>query len=155
MDRQNAAFAELRGTCDRLSRELQQAGIGAAVKHAAVISATEEEQLWSSGAIGIYSPKALVRCVFYYVGKAFCICGGQEQRDLKPSQFLREYNPDRYTYEEMDRKTIQATLAVAVITTRTIYMLRLIIHHQSALSTYLISTFRNSLNRPTPWISSI
>ena len=104
MDRQNAAFAELQGTCDRLSRELRQAGIGAAVKHAAVISATEEEQLWSSGAIGIYSPKALVRCVFYYVGKAFCIRGGQEQRDLKPSQFLREYNPDRYTYEENGSK---------------------------------------------------
>ena len=39
-----------------------------------------------------------MHCVFYYVGKAFC--GGQEQLDLKPSQFVREYNPDHYTYVE-------------------------------------------------------
>ena len=77
-----------------------QAGIGATVKHAAVISTEEEDKLWESGAIGIYSPKALSRCVFYYVGKAFCIRGGQEQRDLKSFQFIREYNPDRYTYVE-------------------------------------------------------
>lgn len=40
LDRQNATFAELRGTCDRLSRELPQAGVGATVKHTAVISAS-------------------------------------------------------------------------------------------------------------------
>ena len=93
-------FAELRGTCERLSRELREAGVGTNVKHASIISAEEEEKLWESGAIGIYSPKALVRCVFFYVGKAFCLRGGEEQRALKPSQFIREYIPGRYTYVE-------------------------------------------------------
>ena len=68
------------------------------VKHAAVITPEEEEKLWESGAIGIYSPEVIVRCIFYYIGKIFCLRGGQEQRDLKPSQFIREFNPDRYTF---------------------------------------------------------
>ena len=33
------------------------------VKHAPVITPEEEEKLWDSGAIGIYSPQALGRCV--------------------------------------------------------------------------------------------
>lgn len=107
MDRQNAAFAELQGTCDCLSRELRQAGVGVTVKHTAVISATEEEQLWSSGAIGMYSPKALVRYVFFYVGKAFCIRGGQEQRDLKTFQVCPvNTTPIATPTSRMDRKTL-------------------------------------------------
>ena len=111
------------------------------VKHAAVITAEEEDKLWESGAIGIYSPKALSRCVLYYVGKAFCIRGGQEQRDLKPSQFIREYNPDRYTYvREWIQKTIQVILAAAVTPTRWwLPTLKLIIHHQNASFTYSVS----------------
>ena len=107
LDKKDVCFAELHGTCESVSRELRQSGVGAQVKHAAVIEPVEEEQLWESGAIGIYSPRVLVRCVFYYVGKAFCLRGGQEQRDLKPSQFIREYEPDRYTYVENGSKNHQ------------------------------------------------
>ena len=56
------------------------------------------------GVMGIYTPKPLVRAVFYYVGKAFRLRGGAEQRALKPSQFERGYNPDRYTYTENGSK---------------------------------------------------
>ena len=35
----------------------------------------------------------------------FCLRGGQEQRDLKVSQFVRSSNPDCYTYVENDSKT--------------------------------------------------
>ena len=107
LDRQDPRFAELRGTCESVSRELRQSGVGAQVKHAPTISSEEEDKLWNSGAIGIYSPRALVRCVFYYVGKAFCLRGGQEQRNLKPSQFERGYEPDRYTYTENGSKNHQ------------------------------------------------
>lgn len=87
-----------------MARELRQAGVGASVSHTSVINAEEKVMLWNSGAIGIYSPKALVWCIFYYVGKAFCLRGGQEQRELKPSQFIREYNPNRCTYVENGSK---------------------------------------------------
>ena len=70
------------------------------MKHTEIITPEEEELLLNSGVMGIYSPRALVHAVFYFVGKAFCLRGGAEQRCLKPSQFVREYNPDRYTYTE-------------------------------------------------------
>ena len=42
--------------------------------------------------------------VFFYVGKAFCLRGGQEQRDFKISQFVRSTDPDCYTYVENGSK---------------------------------------------------
>ena len=63
------------------------------MKHSAMISVEEEDKLWSSGAI---NPKELQRSVFYYVGKIFCIRGGDEQRNLRPSQFARSHNPACY-----------------------------------------------------------
>jgi len=50
-------------------------------------SPEEEDKLWLSGILSITSPKALQRCVFFYVGKCFTIHGGQEQRALRPSNF--------------------------------------------------------------------
>ena len=99
-------FAELHGTYESVSRELRESGVGAEVKHTAVIE-LDEEHLWNSEVIGIYSPHALVRCVFCYVGKAFCLRRGQEQGSLKPSQFVHEYEPDRYTHVENSSKNNQ------------------------------------------------
>ena len=79
LDKQDPRFSELRGTCESVSRELRESGVGAVIHYAPVIS-PEEDKLWNSSAIGIYSPKALVRCVFYYVGRAFVLRGGQEPR---------------------------------------------------------------------------
>ena len=62
-----SSFFRTRGTCESVSRELRESGVGALVHHAPVISPEEEDKLWNSGAIGIYSPKALVRCVFYLI----------------------------------------------------------------------------------------
>ena len=67
--------------------------------------------MWNSSAIGIYSLKALVRCVFYYVGKAFVLGEGQEQRYLKPAQFEQGYNSDCYTHiQKTDLRIIQVAL---------------------------------------------
>lgn len=109
VDKSNLAFSELHATCNRLAVELRRAGIGAKVKHAAVISQAEEDQLWDSGAIGIFNPKVLLHCAFYYVGKCFCLRGGQELRELKPSQFVRGYNPDSYTHVDNGSKNHKGT----------------------------------------------
>ena len=69
-----------------------------------MITPEEEEQLWNSGAMGIFNPKVLLRAVFFCVGKAFCLRGGAQQRSLKPSQFVHGYDPDRYTYTENGSK---------------------------------------------------
>ena len=104
MDKKDGRFYELSGTCESVARKLRVQGVGANVKHAQVVTPEEEDQLWNSGTIGIFNPKVLLRAVFFYVGKAFCLRGGAEQRSLKPSQFVREYNPDRYTYTENGSK---------------------------------------------------
>jgi len=107
LDKKDQRFVELRGTCESVSRDLRKARVGAKVNHAPIIDQEEEDKLWDSGAIGIYSPKALVRCVFYYVRKAFCLRRGQEQRGLKPSQLERGRMPDHYTYTEHGSKNHQ------------------------------------------------
>ena len=57
-----------------------------------------------SGALNVSDPRGLQQAVFYYVGKAFCIRGGEEQRYLKPSQFVCSRGPDCYTCIEHGSK---------------------------------------------------
>ena len=84
---------------------LREAGVGADVRHAAIFSPDKEEILWSTRTIGTHSPLALIRAVFFYLGKTLCLRGGTEQRSLKPSQFRRE--SDRYVYIENGSKNHQ------------------------------------------------
>ena len=70
-------------------RELHGQGVGTTVKRTATFTSEEEEKLWATGVISILTPKALQRAVFFYIGKHFCIRGGEEQRRLGPSQFIR------------------------------------------------------------------
>jgi len=79
---------------------LHQQGIGAEVRHAAIITAEEKYKLWVTGVTGCITPKNLQCAVFYYVGKRFCIRGGEEQRRLGPSMFVRSSEHDCYTYVE-------------------------------------------------------
>ena len=60
--------------------ELHTEGVGAVVKHAPTITPQEKNMLWESKVISVHTPLALVRAVFFYVGKTFCVRGGEEQR---------------------------------------------------------------------------
>ena len=104
MNRKDACFRDLTGAVQVRYRELRTAGVGAVVKHAPVITPEEENMLWESRVIGVHTPLALLRAIFFYVGKTFCVRGGEEQRRLKRSQFKRSYNPDCYTYVENGSK---------------------------------------------------
>ena len=74
------------------------------MNHASIFTPDKELKLWSSGAVGTYSPMALVRAVFFYtLGKTLRLRGGQELRELKPSKpskLQREHDPDHYSYVE-------------------------------------------------------
>ena len=104
LDTNDKRFHRIHGVCDTVYRELHQQGVGTSVRHAAVITAAEEDALWETGVIAITSPISLQHAVFYYVGKRFCIRGGEEQRLLGPSQFVRSHNPDCYNYVEHGSK---------------------------------------------------
>ena len=73
---------------------LHCSGVGASIKHTAIISEDEEKKLWE---YGLDNLKSLQRAVFYFIGKRFCFHGGKEQRNLNPTQFTRSYSPDCIT----------------------------------------------------------
>ena len=83
-------------------------GIGTEVHHTPIITVDEEEEMSDSAVLNITTPKGLQRAVFYYVGKCFCVRGGQEQRNLGPSNFnfLCKPGNDPYcvVYEEHGSK---------------------------------------------------
>ena len=64
------------------------------VKHAAIVTTTEEDMSWKPAVLGVGDPLQVQRAVFYYVSKVLCSKVGQEQRDLKVSQFVCSSNPD-------------------------------------------------------------
>jgi len=56
------------------------------------------------GILNSTSADGLQKAVFFYVGKVCCLHGGNEQRNLKPSQFSRLKDPDRFVYTEHGSK---------------------------------------------------
>ena len=67
MDRKEPRFRDLTGAIQVWYRELRTEGVGAIVKHAALVTPEEETQLWNSKALGVHSPLALVRAFFMWV----------------------------------------------------------------------------------------
>ena len=78
LDQSDHRFTELHKVCDSLFRELRSQGLGSETKQASIITKDEENLLWSRGIMGLHSPLSLIRTVFYYVGKVFCLRGREE-----------------------------------------------------------------------------
>ena len=57
-----------------------------------------------AGRFELYFSRGTSESSVVYVGKVCCLQGGEEQRNLKPSQFSRLKNPDRYVYTEHGSK---------------------------------------------------
>ena len=115
MNRRDPCFRDLMGALQVKFRGLREEGVGAIVKHAPVVLPEEEQKFWDTKVFGIDSPVALQRAVFFYVGKVCCLRGGEEQRNLKPSQFVRCASPLGYTYIENGSKNYSgADLATKV-----------------------------------------
>ena len=80
------SFRELYFTMDSLYRKLRSEGVGAEKHSAEPFTIDDENKLWSLEVLGTNSPISLLRAVFYYNGKNFCLWGGEEYRNLKLSQ---------------------------------------------------------------------
>lgn len=90
----STVFRPLHCTLDNLYRRLHAQGIGIKPKRAEILSADEEEHLWSTRALGTHSPSALLNAVFYYNGLHFVLRGGAEHRGLRISQLKFRSIPD-------------------------------------------------------------
>ena len=90
LDKQQTCFRDICGTCDTVYRDLRSQG--AEVRHAPIIT-PHEDKSWVAEVFNINNPKALQRAVFYYIGKVFCIRGGQKQRTLELSNFKWSAKP--------------------------------------------------------------
>ena len=108
MDRGNPIFRPIHGACHSVYHSLHSGGIGVSVRHASIVSDNEERKLWEHGILGVDNSKSLQQAAFYFIGKRFCIRGGEEQRNLGPSNFVRSYNPDCFTYVEHGSKNYNA-----------------------------------------------
>ena len=110
---QDTPFKPLKNVCNSIFKKLHAKGIGTELKATPVISINEEEKLWEKKILDLDSPMGLLRAVFFYNGKHFCLRGGQEQRQLKLSQFVRETTMvdgkrlGCYTYTEFGSKNHQ------------------------------------------------
>ena len=65
-------------------------GVGAELKATPVMNPDDERKLWTSGVLNLTTPTGLLKAVFFYNGKNFCLRGWQEQRNLKLTQIYKE-----------------------------------------------------------------
>ena len=100
LDQGDARFKALHNICDSELQSLHDDGIGTERKSANI---EDENRLWDSGVLSTKIPDGLQEAVFYYLGKVCCL-RGEEQRNLKLSQFTRLHNPERYMYTEHGSK---------------------------------------------------
>ena len=100
-------FNKFQATLDNLFKQLRYDGVGADSSLTEGITSEDETKLWSSGVLNVETPIGLLNTVFYYCGKCFCLCGGQEHRNFTLTQLERKQKPDRYVYTEKSSKNKQ------------------------------------------------
>ena len=124
LDRTDTHFKELHGACDATFRTLHQQGIGTTKKSADIITQETEDMLWDRNVLDTTDPDKLQKAVFFYIGKVCCLRGGEEQRQLKLSQFVRCSNPDRYVYTEHGSKNRNGGFYQLHVDNKTVQILR-------------------------------
>ena len=110
---QDSEFKPLKCVCDSIFKRLHTKGIGTEIKVTPVITDTDEDKLWETGVMNLDTPTGLLRAVFFYNGKNFCLRGGMEHRNLKLSQIQKESTVvngkmiNSYVYQEFGSKNNQ------------------------------------------------
>ena len=72
-------FRDVTGVLQVRYCDFRKEGIRNVVKHAPVVTAEGEDALWKSNVLHDGTP-SLQRAVFFYVGKCFCLRGGEVQK---------------------------------------------------------------------------
>ena len=85
----NHEFKTLKILCDSIFKKLRSIDIGASLKIIAVLSADNEKKLRDTNVLNLETPIGLLRAVFFYNRKIFCLQVAAKQHNLKLSQFQR------------------------------------------------------------------
>lgn len=112
LDQKDTRLKLINNACEVIFWELQKEGVGTSVKHTPTITHDEELLLWDLHILNTDTPLGLQRAVFFYIGKLCCLRGGEEQHNLKISQFIRkDSDPPSYAYTEHGSKNHSGGLA--------------------------------------------
>ena len=65
-----------------MMKERTAAGVGVAMRQAEVLSAMDEDYLWSLGFLRSSNPNQLLNIVVFCIGKGFALHASQEHRAL-------------------------------------------------------------------------
>ena len=121
-------FTDLKYTLDNTMKQRTSDGVGITVRQAQVLSATDEDLLWSLGFLGMSTPDQLLNTVVFSIGKGFALRAGKEHRNLRAipynSQLKFMRDPDgeiflRYT-EDIGLKTNKGGLKHRRVSPKTV-----------------------------------
>ena len=85
------AFQDLKYTLDNTMKARVSHRIGISVHKADVITATDEDLLWSLGLLGTSHPNQLLNTVIFFVSKGFALRAGKEHRALRGLPFHSQF----------------------------------------------------------------
>ena len=85
------AFQDLKYTLDNTMKARVSHGIGISVHKADVITATDEDLLWSLGLLSTSHPDQLLNTVIFFVGKGFALRASKEHRALRGLPFHSQF----------------------------------------------------------------
>ena len=106
-------FSDLKFTLDNIMKERNSQLVGYGVRKAEVISAIDQDILWSLGLLGVDGPEQLLNTVVFTIGLSCALRAGQEHRKLRSipfrSQFSWQVGDDGHYYicytEDLTSKT--------------------------------------------------
>ena len=85
-------FQDVRYTLDNLMKLRTAAGLGISVKKAQVLSASDEDYLWSLGHFGTDNPDQLLNTLVLVIGKGFALRAGKEHHLLRAPPFNSQFH---------------------------------------------------------------
>ena len=92
------AFKDLKFTLDNTMKARTLQGIGTSMKQAEILSAMDEDLLWSLGLLSMSMPHQFLHTMIFSIGKGFALRAGKEHRALCDlafdSQFTFMRDPD-------------------------------------------------------------
>ena len=122
------AFKDLKFTLDNTMKACVCDGIGLTMRQANILTATDEDLLWSLGLLGTSHPDHLLNTVIFAIGKGFALHAGKDHQALRALpfksqfQFMRDSDGEIFLHysEDVGTKTNKGGLKHRSVGTKTV-----------------------------------